>query len=312
MFEIYLITNQINEMLYVGQTTQGLKRRFRDHLRFSKQGSGTYLGRAIRKYGGNRFTISLLATAKDREELTCLEIFWIKTLKTKYPYGYNLTEGGEGCSGFVRSDENRKKMSEVMKGKLLGKSTGESSPHFIHNLDIERIASLYQEGKTLIQISKLLGVSAKTVGSRLKSSGIGLRSNSAAHKILLSNPENHPMYREDLSTKDMVSLLEKRLTNREIAKRLGCSLGCVSKRLRREGRSRLHNRTGVDVDAVVSLYLGCGSVQKTAKEFAVSTSTVHRILTSTGTPRTRGKNYSSAEPFSKASEIPDHSPFRAE
>lgn len=299
-------------MLYVGQTTQGLKRRFRDHLRFSKKESRAYLSRAIRKYGGDRFTISLIASAKDREELTRLEIFWIKTLKTKYPHGYNLTEGGEGCSGFVRSDENRKKMSDVMKGKLLGKSTGESSPHFIHNLDIERIVSLYQEGKTLAQISQLLGVSPKTVGKRLKSSGIGLRSNSEARKILLSDPENHPMYREDVSTKDMVSLLEKRLTNREIAERLGCSLGCVSKRLRREGRSRLHNRTGVEVDAVVNLYLECGSVQKTAKELAVSTSTVHRILTSKGTPRTRGKKYAQPEPFSKTSEIPDHSPFRAE
>ncbi len=285
MYEIYLITNQINEMKYVGKTVQGLSTRFRDHIRFAKRGSDSYLHQAMGKYGHNRFTINLLATAKDQEDLNRLEIFWIKTLNTKAPTGYNLTAGGEGCSGFIRSDENKQKMSAAMKGKLLGRFTGEESPHFLHNLDLSRMESLYQQGESFIHISKVFGVSVDTIKRRFKSSGIAFRSHSESKKMLLSNPENHPMYREDLSTKDMVYLLESRLTYQEIADILKCSLGCVQKRLRKEGISRLHNRTGVDMGKVVESYLDSGSVQKVAKEFSISKTSVHRILTKTNTPR---------------------------
>lgn len=285
MYEIYLITNQINEKRYVGQTVQGLSTRFRDHIRFSKRGSDSYLHQAMGKYGHNRFTINLLATAKDQEELARLEIFWIKTLKTKSPSGYNLTEGGEGCSGFIRSDENRQKMSLAMKGKLLGRFTGEESPHFLHNLDLGRIESLYQQGKSFVHISKIFGVSVDTIKRRFKSSGIAFRSSSESKKMLLSDPENHPMYREDLSTKDMVSLLERRFTYQEIADKMGCSLGCVRERLKKDGISNLHNRTRINKEDLICSYLVSKSVKKVAEEFAISTTTVHRVLTREGVPR---------------------------
>ena len=93
------------------------------------------------------------------------------------------------------------------------------------------------------------------------------------------------MYREDLSTKDMVSLLERRFTYQEIADKMGCSLGCVRERLKKDGISNLHNRTRINKEDLICSYLVSKSVKKVAEEFAISTTTVHRVLTREGVPR---------------------------
>ncbi len=45
------------------------------------------------------------------------EKFFIKTLKTKSPTGYNLTDGGEGIVGLKRTLEHRRKISIANTGK---------------------------------------------------------------------------------------------------------------------------------------------------------------------------------------------------
>lgn len=54
--ELYVIWNDVNDKLYVGITTVGYKRRFRQHLRASHRGHHNYkLYRAIEKYGRDKF-----------------------------------------------------------------------------------------------------------------------------------------------------------------------------------------------------------------------------------------------------------------
>ena len=103
MICIYLITNNKNGKVYVGQTND-FKRRAAEHLRsgqlekYSKKNerdSNTPIHLAMQKYGVENFTFTILEECS-QEELNEKEKFWISyynsTDKTK---GYNLTKGGQ-------------------------------------------------------------------------------------------------------------------------------------------------------------------------------------------------------------------------
>lgn len=289
MFEIYLITNQINEVQYVGQCIQGLKKRLGRHINDAKAGSELHLHRAMRKYGYGKFTISLLATAKDQIDLDRLEMLWIKILGTKAPGGYNLTEGGGGVQGNIQSAETRAKKSRVMKGKNIGKQVGEKSWRFKHELDTKKMIEMYYGGKSVPQIAKLLNARIPTVRSRLKTAGVKFRSNSEAQKLW--NTENIPSnFLTDISTKDIVNLFGQGLTHQAIADQLGISKRGAVSRLLKLGITRPPHRCNVDKDAVVALYLTWGSLRGIAKEFGISVGTVDLILKEKNIPRTnRGK-----------------------
>jgi len=87
---IYCITNKLNSKRYVGLTTRSVTERFKEH-----EIADSYIGRAIRKYGIENFSIMILDDAENREELVKAEIYWINELNT-FDDGYNLTTGGDG------------------------------------------------------------------------------------------------------------------------------------------------------------------------------------------------------------------------
>lgn len=87
---IYLIENLLNGKKYVGQTRQMLRQRINQHKSHNK----TYIDRAIKCYGFENFKVEILEECASPDELNEREIFWIKTLDTKVPNGYNRTDGG--------------------------------------------------------------------------------------------------------------------------------------------------------------------------------------------------------------------------
>ena len=110
---IYKITNKINGKVYIGQTTQSLSRRWRQHCDNSK--SKCYmLKNAIQKYGKENFTVEQIDVACDRDELDKKEQYWIQYYNSINPEKvYNLTSGGKHCE---ISDEVKKHLSDVNKG----------------------------------------------------------------------------------------------------------------------------------------------------------------------------------------------------
>lgn len=88
---IYKIENKINGKCYIGQTKFDVSKRVAAHSK-----SRRLIGKAIRKYGIQSFDISIIDTATSAEVLSEKEVYWIKTLDSKAPNGYNLTDGGEG------------------------------------------------------------------------------------------------------------------------------------------------------------------------------------------------------------------------
>ena len=113
---IYLITNKENGHKYIGQTTQGMNKRWQQHIREALQMSDKPLHRAMRKYGNHRFTIQEIDECDERL-LNEKEQYWIEHYNTfQSMEGYNATSGGDKV---IFSEEIKKKMSEKAKQKIL-------------------------------------------------------------------------------------------------------------------------------------------------------------------------------------------------
>ena len=109
---IYLRTNTVNGKQYVGQsTTRRFKKRQKEWNNLNIPYAGVVINNARAKYGLDAFDFEILKECED-EELDQWETYYIKELNTKAPYGYNMTDGGEGMNGYSPSEETRKKMSE--------------------------------------------------------------------------------------------------------------------------------------------------------------------------------------------------------
>jgi len=107
--EIYKITNNANEKIYIGQTRShrlnhgkyrpfGYLGRLKDHIHeanSSKKTQCSYLNSAIRKYGEENFTCEKIHTCLV-SELDDQEKYFITKFDSKFPNGYNLTDGGKG------------------------------------------------------------------------------------------------------------------------------------------------------------------------------------------------------------------------
>lgn len=137
---IYLLTNKKNGMQYVGQTVQEMKDRWTEHVSHARtKCSNSYISRAIFKYGSKQFSIEKVHEAQSREELNFCECFYIAFLNTKTPNGYNLSNGGDGVSGwangkgFIPSKETRDKISKSLIGNSRSKGI-KRSKEFIEKI----------------------------------------------------------------------------------------------------------------------------------------------------------------------------------
>lgn len=92
--EIYIIKNDINDKVYVGQTTQGSEVRFKQHLKLLKVNSNQLIHKAIKKYGKEHFYYEILEKDILIENLDEREEYWIKYYDS-VNYGYNLSWGGK-------------------------------------------------------------------------------------------------------------------------------------------------------------------------------------------------------------------------
>lgn len=107
---IYKALNKDSGKIYIGKTIRNLKQRIAEHLH-----QGSRFGNALRKYGVQAFEWSIIDSTDCKELLIEKEIYWIGYLNSKIPFGYNVSDGGEGNVS-ARSEATRKKMSEAKMG----------------------------------------------------------------------------------------------------------------------------------------------------------------------------------------------------
>lgn len=97
---IYKITNQINNKVYIGKTTESIEERWRHHKNdafspiHSEKMKHRPLYAAIRKYGIENFIIEPIEECS-LEELNQKECYWIEYYHS-FQDGYNVTCGGDG------------------------------------------------------------------------------------------------------------------------------------------------------------------------------------------------------------------------
>lgn len=106
-FYVYVhMKNTDDAVFYVGK---GCKSRYT-----SKNGRSDYWHRIVDKHG---YTAEIVKSCLSFDEANEYEVFLIKKLKDDGCILCNLTDGGEGRSGYVMSDDSKKKISKKNKGK---------------------------------------------------------------------------------------------------------------------------------------------------------------------------------------------------
>ena len=138
---IYMRTSPSGKS-YIGQTVQSEQVRWKQHCQDAFHESSplykTALSKAIRKYGKDNFSVIILKDNIPKEELNQHEEYYIKLYNT-YEKGYNSSFGGEGGG---------------------------------QKYDYSVFISLWNEGKTLTEISQLNNCALNTTNRILKSYGI--------------------------------------------------------------------------------------------------------------------------------------------
>ena len=139
MAYIYKIINDINNKVYIGQTSFPIEKRWKEHLTdYCRQGKEQRpLYSAMKKYGVEHFHISIVEETDNPNER---EKYWIQYYNS-YHFGYNATLGGEGT--------------------LMDFSLEE----------VELMISLYNKKTTIREIAKILGHDATTISKKLSSLG---------------------------------------------------------------------------------------------------------------------------------------------
>lgn len=112
---IYLRTNLINGKQYIGQANDFKQREYEWNC-LKRSYAGLLIDRARAKYGLENWKVDILRECETQEELNQWESYYIVKFNTKTPNGYNLTDGGEGASGYHCTEEHRLKNSLAKRG----------------------------------------------------------------------------------------------------------------------------------------------------------------------------------------------------
>jgi len=260
---IYKLTDTANYKVYIGQTIQVLRERFRQHF---KAPPNKYLAQAFFRYKknfkivengiinntmsyrtkGGEFTIEVIEYCADVFSINKAEIRFIENHKswiTKYgtKYGYNLNRGG-GDSGIPKEGQKR-----------------EDHWRWIY-IDIELLIELTQKGLLLDEIAREFGTSTPTIERRIRELDhtYGVKNITKARELFggteqasirrgIINRMSHPNYKIVLD-EDIIGQVKLLKTKKEIQETLGIGRIQLMKKLNEMGYNDLDEiRKDLDV-----------------------------------------------------------------
>lgn len=199
---IYIIRNKVNNKIYIGQTTVSIKLRFQNHLSAARRGKDYILGKAIRKYGEENFSIKLIEECLI-EELNNKEKYWISFFNsTNNKIGYNMSIGGNAT--YVKKTIDSSKVIELFNSgipafkiaKLLHVGVPRitnllKSLNIKYGIDLQKtdttivnqICSLYLKGYGTMDICRKFNIGKGTVRNILLKHNIKLRTKQETNKL---------------------------------------------------------------------------------------------------------------------------------
>ena len=229
-YSIYIIKNNINDKVYIGQTCQSPSERFKQHMKPSthKQRGSYKIYNAINKYGKENFYYEVLEEHISEEDINEREIYYIN-LYNSYEHGYNSTRGGD--TKIISRVQDIQKLKEMFNGN---KTYEEMAEYFqVNKATIQRtLLSLglkrnliITEGyliankdiKTNKQMAEELNVSSATISRAFKKYGI-TRGTGCNNHLNCQNQSN-------ITKDDLIKY--KHLPKKEIARILNISYSHV-------------------------------------------------------------------------------------
>lgn len=109
LFVVYMIKNELNGKCYIGRTKNFHVRKQRHLLLSQVENPKYYIHRAIKKYGIDNFTFSILKNNISIDDINEEEINFIK-IYDSYNNGYNMTIGGDGKLQYITTEETKNKI----------------------------------------------------------------------------------------------------------------------------------------------------------------------------------------------------------
>lgn len=133
---LYQATNTVNGKRYIGITKQGLRARKCEHCKDTAT-SKTKIGRALHKYGKDKFDFRTVVVCPTYEYAQALEARAIATYKPEY----NIVRGGGGTVGYQHKTKSIEKMKRAHRANhRSGRGFGPGSKHTQESKDAMRVA----------------------------------------------------------------------------------------------------------------------------------------------------------------------------
>ncbi|HOE39705.1 MAG TPA: GIY-YIG nuclease family protein [Bacteroidales bacterium] len=115
--DIYIIKNDINNKVYVGQSNN-VNQRFREHCKpSSAYVENDLVAKAIQKYGKSHFWVEVLE--EKVENYNEREQYWINKNNSIRPNGYNIMTGGEDPPIFSGVNHSESKLTEYILNEII-------------------------------------------------------------------------------------------------------------------------------------------------------------------------------------------------
>lgn len=127
---IYKITNLKNDKFYIGKTTRNVKIRFKEHCN-GKEKTKMPISFAIQKYGKENFSIEIIYSTDNLNDLNLKEEYFINLLKPQY----NVATGGQGGNLF-EGKKHKEASKQLIRESRIGKK---DSPETIEKKKNARI-----------------------------------------------------------------------------------------------------------------------------------------------------------------------------
>lgn len=250
---IYIITNLINNRIYVGQTQRKFIDRWKDHIRVLKRldtvTKKSPLLQAFQKCGLENFDFKVLEYC-DKELLDNREQFWICQLGANTNQNYNQTAGGQNQNlkatqpkwvNFLIKDLNETTLSLNQLAKKYNCSYGtiydiNSGKHY-YNKEINYPIRILKQSKLLLicEDLKTTNLSLKALAKKYNYSLSTIKRINRGLGIYYLVNENYPLRKYDIEaqtadTNNIINLLQNSdLTFEEIAKITNRTLSSVKK-----------------------------------------------------------------------------------
>lgn len=185
MFYLYLYKNLVNNMIYIGQTTN-IKIRDQKHC----NESGMRIDQAIKQFGRNNFLLTIIMFSRNKKDIELAEIEWIASARNYLGRDmvYNISNGGpivwlglkhsessiekmksshqglhDGDKNYMFGKRHSVKSKEIMSKNRLGKSSGENHPN--SKLTKEEVDLIKIDCRSERCLAKIFKVSRSTINS---------------------------------------------------------------------------------------------------------------------------------------------------